>query len=171
MQSCAAKPSATTNAQIPRKCILFALRLQVVCLARRTTDWGRHGGDTAALCREGVALPKMDWGVFHAAHFRPHLVVVHLPDIEPKSAASALDDWLTGCSGNYTLQESRRLDILVAFELDTDAAQLSRVLGAIPGKRDNQWASKAKGRLNDAAKKRIAKSGRGDRAKRASLGT
>jgi hypothetical protein len=26
----------------------------------------------------------MDWGVFHAAHFRPHLVAVHLEDHQAK---------------------------------------------------------------------------------------
>ena len=119
----------------------------------------------------GVALPKMDWGVFHAAHFRPHLVAVNLAGIDPKSGASALDEWLTGSSGNYAVQEDRRLAILVAFELDDDAAQLSRVLRAIPGERDNQWASKAKGRLDAATRKRIARSSRRDRDKRGSLET
>jgi len=112
-------------------------------------------------------LPKMDWGDFHRAHFRPHLVSVQLADIDPRSGASTLDGWLAGSSGNYALQEDRRLEILVAFELDSDAAQLSRVLKAIPGTRDNQWASKAKGRLDDATRKRIARSFRRDREKRA----
>ena len=112
-------------------------------------------------------MPKMDWGDFHRAHFRPHLVSVQLADIDPRSGASTLDGWLAGSSGNYALQEDRRLEILVAFELDSDAAQLSRVLKAIPGTRDNQWASKAKGRLDDATRKRIARSFRRDREKRA----
>jgi hypothetical protein len=120
----------------------------------------------------GGALPKMDWGVFHGAHFRPHLVVVQLADIDPKAGASALDDWLTGSSGNYSLQRERGLTILVAFELDSDAAQLARVLKAIPGERDAQWASKAEGRLDGAARKRIARSSsRRDRGKRGSLET
>lgn len=127
---------------------------------------GKTKRDTAALYWEGVALPKMDWGDFHAAHFRPHLVVVHLAGIDPKSGASALDDRLTASSGNYALQEDRRLEILVAFELDSDAAKLSRALRAIPGKRDNQWASKAEGWLNDATRKRIASSPRRDRGTR-----
>jgi len=87
-------------------------------------------------------------------------------DIDPKSGASALDEWLAGASGNYALQKECRLQILVAFELDSDAAQLSRVLKAIPGKRDSEWASKAKGRLDDAARKRIAKSSGQDRETR-----
>jgi hypothetical protein len=126
---------------------------------------GRQGGDTAAF-EEGVAVPKMDWDIFHLAHFRPHLVLVQLADIDAKSGASALDDWLAGSSGNYALQEDRRLAIPVAFELDSDAAQLARVLRASPGERDNQWASKAKGRLDGAAQKRIARYSRRDRGKR-----
>jgi hypothetical protein len=130
-------------------------------------DLVEEGGDAAGLCWEGVALPKMDWGDFHRAHFRPHLVSVQLADIDPRSGASTLDGWLAGSSGNYALQEDRRLEILVAFELDSDAAQLSRVLKAIPGTRDNQWASKAKGRLDDATRKRIARSFGREREKRA----
>jgi hypothetical protein len=114
---------------------------------------------------KGEALPEMDWGIFHSAHFRPHLVVVHLADIDPQSGASALEDWLTGSSGNYALQKEQRLTILVAFELDSDAAQLARVLRAIPRERDNQWASKAKGRLDPATRKRIGRSSRRHRGK------
>lgn len=116
-------------------------------------------------------MPKMDWDVFHRAHFRPHLVLVQLADMDPEAGASALDDWLTGASGNYALQEDLRLAILVAFELDREAAQLARVLRASPGARDCQWASKAKGRLDSAARKRIARSCRRDRGKRGSLAT
>jgi hypothetical protein len=105
-------------------------------------------------------VPKMDWDAFHGAHFRPHLVAVHLADIDPKSGASVLDRWLAGSSGNYAIQEKRKA-ILVAFEVDNEAAQLSRVLKAVPGRRDDQWASKTQGRLDCAARIRIARASPG----------
>jgi len=92
-------------------------------------------------------MPRMDWGQFLDAHYRPHLVAVNLGT--PSSSTSglhfiALLERLTeslGTSGNYSIRTEGRV-VKVAFEREIDAETLGQTLSAQPDERGPEWASR-----------------------------
>ena len=94
----------------------------------------------------GVAMPRMVWGEFLDAHYRPHLVAVKLGT--PSNSTSgrhliALLERLTeslGTAGNYSIRMEGRV-VKVAFERDIDAETLGQVLSAQTDERGPEWAS------------------------------
>lgn len=110
-------------------------------------------------------MPKLNWDAFQDSHFRPHLVVVHLAGINPTAGTSLLDNWLVNALGGYALKQEGQA-ILVAFEMDSEAARFSSVLQATPLGRGQEWASKAEARLDGAARRRLSRASRREREKR-----
>lgn len=94
----------------------------------------------------GVAMPRMVWGEFLDAHYRPHLVAVNLGT--PSNSTSgrhliALLERLTeslGTAGNYSIRMEGRV-VKVAFERDIDAETLGQALSAQTDERGPEWAS------------------------------
>jgi len=91
-------------------------------------------------------MPRMDWGQFLDAHYRPHLIAVNLGT--PRDSKSgrhliALLERLTeslGTAGNYSIRTEGRV-VKVAFERDIDAETLGQVLSAQTDERGPEWAS------------------------------
>jgi hypothetical protein len=102
----------------------------------------------------------MDWDTFQDMHHRPHLIVATLElGLDPASdeTAVALFERLAralGMTGNYTIKKDGA-SIRAAFEIDTDAERFAAVLLAKTTLSEPEWASKAVGRLDGAAQRRI----------------
>jgi hypothetical protein len=94
----------------------------------------------------GVAMPRMDWGQFLDAHYRPHQVAVNLGT--PSNSKSgrhliALLERLTeslSTAGNYSIRTEGRV-VKVAFERDIDAETFGQALSAQTDERGPEWAS------------------------------
>lgn len=113
----------------------------------------------------------MDWDAFLDAHYRPHPVVATLrPGFEPASdqttvallerLAVALRMW-----GNYAIKQEGT-DIRAAFETNADAERFAGVSLAKTTTRDPEWASRAVGRIDGAAQRKIMGASRQRRLKR-----
>jgi hypothetical protein len=91
-------------------------------------------------------MPRMDWGQFLDAHYRPHLVAVNLrtpSDSGSKQRLIAMLEQLTenlGTAGNYSISTRGRV-VKVAFERDIDADTLGQMLSARKDKHGAEWAS------------------------------
>ena len=91
-------------------------------------------------------MPRMDWGQFLDAHYRPYLVAVNLrmpSGSESRQRLIALLEELTeslGTAGNYSISARSRV-VKVAFERDIDAEALGEVLNARQEKHGAEWAS------------------------------
>lgn len=116
-------------------------------------------------------MPSMDWDAFLDAHYRPHLVVATLGSgVEPASdqATGVLLERLAEAlrlSGNYAIKHDGD-DIRAAFETDADAGRFAGVLMAKTTTRDPEWASRAVGRIDGVAQRKIMGALRQHRLKR-----
>jgi hypothetical protein len=105
-------------------------------------------------------MPRMDWGQFLDAHYRPHLVSVNLRTpigSESRRHLIALLEQLTenlGTAGNYSISTRGRV-VKVAFERDVDAETLGQVLSARKDKHGAEWASQWACRLDRDAQREI----------------
>ena len=102
----------------------------------------------------------MDWDTFQDTHHRPHLIVV-TPELRRDPASNettvALIERLAttlGMSGNYTIKKDGA-NILVAFEVDTDAERFAAVPLAKTTLSEPEWASKSVCRIDGAAQRNI----------------
>jgi hypothetical protein len=92
-------------------------------------------------------MPRMDWGQFLDAHYRPHLVAVNLgtpSDSKSGRHLIAVLERLTesfGTSGNYSIRTEGRV-VKVAFEREIDAETLGQTLSAQSDERGPEWASR-----------------------------
>ena len=103
-------------------------------------------------------MPSMNWETFQASHFRPHLVVSHLPvNAEPEEGKTTLERVIASLnlSGNYAFQQDRE-SIRVAFEKDADAGRLASMLRAKATRPESEWGSSAVAHLSRTVQRRMA---------------
>src|SRR5260221_7414303 len=106
-------------------------------------------------------MPRMDWGQFLDAHYRPHLVAVNLGTPSNSTAGRhiiALLERLTeslGTAGNYSIRAEGRV-VDVAFERDLDAETFGQALSARTAERGPEWASQWVCGLDRDAQHKIA---------------
>jgi hypothetical protein len=107
----------------------------------------------------------MNWEAFQEAHFRPHLALVRLVDVDPNAATTMIENWFEGsfnAPSNYAVKQDQQ-ELLIAFELYKDVEKFTVALRGTPMASASEWASRTEVRLDAAACTRLA---RIDRRKR-----
>jgi hypothetical protein len=140
---------------------------------RRSDGPRRCTYSIAQTSARGVPMPRMDWEAFQEAHFRPHLLVVRVVDLEPQMAQVILGRWLDrplNIPGNYAVSREGQ-GVLVAFENELDAKKLAVVLRAAAVPSEPMWASSWQANLDRAAHRRLRADAARRRQKRGSRST